>query len=209
MRSSRLGLAGLLAIAHPLAVPDDAEGTCRVRDAVIYARREDHGLQWYLARPGRPALSIGWGYEGEPVCAAGYQRGRYLIAYGFFDPWGGWPEVHTVAVDGDRIAARRDRKASCLDPRPAYVEPRAGRWLLGVRCGDDGPIDERELRLGRIGTLYKTSNDLTLARLQAREIASRPRDALQNLQSDLAPSATHDEPSQHLQIGGEPFVLTR
>jgi hypothetical protein len=142
MHGLHFGLA--LALAHPPPARDDVEGTCHVHDAVVYARREPHvGLTWFMDRPGNPALELGWGYEGAAACAAGHRGGRYLVAWGFFDPYGGSPEIVTAVVEDDAVVARHDHRARCIDATPISVTPRGDGWLLRWRCGDS--IEERSV----------------------------------------------------------------
>jgi hypothetical protein len=141
------------------------ETTCTVdagRDVgVAWAERDEHrGVTWWFERRarggrriGRP-VELGWGYDGAETCALGYDRGRYLATWAWWDPYGSRPELRTAVVERDRRIAQHGMYVGpYFDVAPVRVLPARDGWTIEYRLEPDGEIHrihaDRDGRLRR------------------------------------------------------------
>lgn len=128
------------------------EVTCTTRGergvAVAWAERAEHtGITWWFERRdrdgrriGRP-VELGWGYEGAETCALGYDAGRYLATWTWWDPYGSKPELRTAVVARDRRVGEDGRYLGPhFELEPVSVTPTRRGWALDYRLDPDGEI---------------------------------------------------------------------
>lgn len=125
------------------------EPTCTVRAgrdvAVVWPERVDStGITWWFERRDRsgravgPRVELGWGYEGPEACAIGYDRGRYLATWTWWDPYGGQPELRTAVVERDRRIAQNGKYLGpYFDLEPIAVVPARYGWVIHYRYTHD------------------------------------------------------------------------
>ena len=132
-------------------VPDDAVVSCRYgREAVAWAVTEGStGLQYYFSDGGE-TVELGWGYDGEPACVVGKNRGRYLVSWGWADSYGGTPELRVAIVERGIVVGARKVASGGWEVHPVAVRPlRDGGWRLWYQDRQDDPV--YSVRLNRNG----------------------------------------------------------
>lgn len=131
--------------------PDDAVATCGFgREAIAWAVNEGStGLAYYFSDGGEP-IELGWGYDGEPACVIGKNRGRYLVSWAWVDPYGGSPELRVAVVErGARIGHGKVATGG-WEIHPVAIRPlRDGGWRIWYQGREDDPVES--VRVDRDG----------------------------------------------------------
>ena len=144
-------VAALRGRTRELRAPDDAVVTCRYgREAIAWAMTEGStGLTYYFSDGGEP-IELGWGYEGTPACVIGKNRGRYLISWGWADPYGGSPELRVAVIEhGVRISFGEAARGG-WEIHPVAIRPlRDGGWRIWYQDREDDPV--HSVRVDRDG----------------------------------------------------------
>lgn len=143
LRSSRNG--------RELCAPEDAVTECRYGDeANAWATREPHtGLSYSFQGGGEP-IELGWGYEGEPACVIGKNRGRYLVSWAWVDPYGGSPELRVAVVERGRRISHGTVATGGWELHPIAIRPlRDGGWRIWYQAREEDPV--HSVRVDRDG----------------------------------------------------------
>jgi hypothetical protein len=125
-----------------LEPPADAVTHCRYgSEALAWATYEPAKGHDYYFTTGGPTLELGWGYDGTAACVIGENRGRYLVSWGWADPYGGNPELRVAVIEGDTIINARKAAIGGWEIHPIGVTSlRDGGWLVRYQDRDDDPV---------------------------------------------------------------------
>jgi hypothetical protein len=134
-----------------LEPPADAVTHCRYgTEALAWATHDPMKGHDYFFTTGGATLELGWGYDGTAACVIGKNRGRYLVSWGWADPYGGNPELRVAVIERGKVINTRKAALGGWEIHPIGIASlHDGGWLIRYQDRDEDPV--HTVRVNRNG----------------------------------------------------------